>query len=221
LVKEGRLPNLGRIIAEGATGELESVPNMNSAPSWSSISTEKNPGKHGICWFVEDDPENYSYVYVNASFRKAKPIWELLSDAGKRVGVINVPISYPAKPVNGFVIAGIDAPGVNAPHFSYPPGLFTNLRKELGKYTIEAGLPSLMKAGKQDEAVKILYETIRQRMQYTRRLIAEDWDFLFVVFTSLDAAQHFYWKYMEPGYFSVTQEERNKYGQVVFNVHKM
>ena len=101
-IEEGQLPNFARLLREGAAGKLESVPNINSAPAWSSIVTGKNPGKHSIFYFVEDDSEHYSYQYLNASFRTAKPIWQILSEAGKRVGVINVPISYPAEPLNGF-----------------------------------------------------------------------------------------------------------------------
>ncbi|MBC8512315.1 MAG: alkaline phosphatase family protein [Dehalococcoidia bacterium] len=221
-VKAGKLPHMARLIKEGASGELESVPNMNSAPAWSSIVTGKNPGKHGIFWFVEDDPTRYGYTYVNASFRTAKPIWQLLSEAGRRVGVINVPISYPADPLNGFMLAGIDTPGVDAPGFCYPPNLYHDLHKELGKYIIEPGLPSLIKAGRIDEAVGTLYETIIQRTRYARRLIMEQsWDFFFIVYTSLDSAGHFFWKYMDPEHFKVSSEERDKYEQVIFNVYKM
>jgi predicted AlkP superfamily phosphohydrolase/phosphomutase len=222
LVKGGELPNFARLLREGAAGELESVPNINSAPAWSSIVTGKNPGRHGIFYFVEDDSEHYSYQYVNASFRTAKPIWQVLSEAGKRVGVINVPISYPAEPLEGFLIAGLDAPGMDAPNFCYPPDLFPRLRRKLGEYIIEPGLPSLMKAGKIDEAVRILDTTVAQRLRYARHLMSEqEWDFFFVVFTALDAAQHFFWKYMQTGHFKVSPEERKEYGQVIFKVHKM
>jgi predicted AlkP superfamily phosphohydrolase/phosphomutase len=220
--KDGRLPNLSRLLQEGATSNLESVPNMNSAPAWSSIATGKNSGKHGIFWFVEDDPEHYDYQYINASFRTAKPVWQILSEAGKRVGVINVPMSYPAEPLEGFLIAGLDAPSPEAPSFSYPPDLFPWLRQELGEYIIEPGLPSLMKAERLDKAENLLYKTISQRQCYARHLITEEqWDVFFVVFTALDSAQHFFWKYMEPKRFDVSPEEVGRYGQVILNVHQM
>jgi predicted AlkP superfamily phosphohydrolase/phosphomutase len=221
-IDEGKLPNLARLVSEGAAGELESVPNRNSAPSWSSIVTGKNPGKHGIFYFVEDNPEQYAYQYINASFRAAKPIWQILSEAGKRVGVMNVPISYPAEPLNGFMLAGIDAPGTYAPNFSYPPDLFRNLYATLGEYIIEPGLPSLIKAAKRDEAVRTLYKTVSQRLHYARHLMSEQpWDLFFVVFTSLDTAQHFFWKYMQPEHFDVSLQERERFGKVILNVHQM
>jgi predicted AlkP superfamily phosphohydrolase/phosphomutase len=220
-VEDGQLPNLARFFREGTCGLLESVPNVNSAPAWSSIATGKNPGKHGIFWFVEDKPEQYSFEYVNATFRREKTVWQLLSDAGFRVGVVNVPISYPADAINGFMIAGIDAPGINSDGCCHPPHLLSSLRQELGEYVIEPGIPSLLKAGRFDDAVEQLSFTIHQRLAYTKHLASEGaWDFLFVVFTSLDSAQHFFWKYMQPEQFKVDEEERDLYRSVILNVHK-
>lgn len=222
LVKAGELPNFERLMREGAWGQLESVPNMNSAPAWSSIVTGKNPGKHGVFWFVEDDPQRYTFQYINASFRTAEPIWCHLSRANRQVGVMNVPISYPAEHVRGFLIAGLDAPSTHAAGFCHPPDLVARLRRKLGEYVTEPGVPSLMKAGKTDEAVRMLRWTITQRLGYARHLMTEEpWDFFFVVFTALDSAQHFFWKYMQPDHFQVPPEEQDAYGQVIPDVYRM
>ena len=81
--EEGRLPNSARFFREGAYGHLESVPNMNSASAWSSLVTGKNPGKHGIFWFVEENVQDYEHTYVNASFRDGAAVWRILSEQGK------------------------------------------------------------------------------------------------------------------------------------------
>ena len=220
-VAEGHLPYLASFFSEGVYGRLDSVPNRNSAPAWSSMVTGVNPGKHGIFWFTALD--GYRYRLINASHRHAEPIWNTLSRAGKRVSVINVPISYPADEVNGLVIAGIDAPGTDDLQFTYPRNLYKRLvQRGVGvDYIIEPGIPSLMKANKRDAAVDRLHRCIDARFNVAQHLMrSEPWDFFMVVFTAPDSAQHFFWKYMSPDGFEVTSEERADYGDVIFQVYR-
>jgi len=215
------LPNFAQLLKGGAWGRLESTPDQNSAASWSSIVTGKNPGKHGIFWFVEYKEGSYDYRYINASYRDGKTLWRLLSEAGKRVGAINVPISYPAEEVNGFVISGIDCPGIEDPRFTYPPELSEEIRKEVGEYIIEPGIPSFVTAGRLEEGVTRLHQTVAQRLAVTKYLMrARPWEFFMVVFTSPDSAQHFYWKYMEPEGFEVSPKEVEKYQDTIRNVYR-
>ncbi len=51
-IDEGRLPVLGSFVAEGVSGELRSVVPPITAPAWASFMTGKNPGKHGVYYFV-------------------------------------------------------------------------------------------------------------------------------------------------------------------------
>src|SRR5205085_9588270 len=59
LAAEGRLPVLASLRTTAAEGVIESVPNMNSAPAWSTIATGLNPGRHGIFYFDERVPGTY------------------------------------------------------------------------------------------------------------------------------------------------------------------
>jgi predicted AlkP superfamily phosphohydrolase/phosphomutase len=90
--------------------------------AWTSLSTGVNPGKHAIFDAMLFSTEKRKISFVNASMRKVKPLWSLLSDAGKKVGVMNVPVTYPPDEVNGFVIPGMFTPE-SASNFMYPPTL--------------------------------------------------------------------------------------------------
>ena len=89
---EGRLPNFKRFLEEGAYGKLNSVPNWNSAPAWSSMVTGVNPGKHGIFWFGEYKPQSYEYFYLNASYRHGSTLWNIMGEAGKKAGVRTIAV---------------------------------------------------------------------------------------------------------------------------------
>jgi predicted AlkP superfamily phosphohydrolase/phosphomutase len=217
---EGRLPTLKGFLDEGAYARLESVPNWNSAPAWSSMVTGVNPGKHGIFWFGEYKPQTYEYFYINASYRHGDALWDIMSRAGRKVGVINVPISYPATAVDGFLIAGLDAPGVDDQRFAYPSTLVDDLTGELGEYIIEPGMPGFHKGGRLDEGRARLHSTIDQRLAYSSHLMkTRPWDFFMVVFTTVDSAQHFFWKYVRPEGFDVEDEEREKYQHAIRDVY--
>src|SRR3954465_6954965 len=91
LIEKGHLKNLARLIDGGARAELETTFPPITAVAWSSFMTGKNPGKHGIFEFVRLDHDSKRELAVNASFRQGRAIWDLLSDAGKRVIVHNFP----------------------------------------------------------------------------------------------------------------------------------
>jgi predicted AlkP superfamily phosphohydrolase/phosphomutase len=192
---EGRLPTLEGLRSQGAAGILETVPNMNSAPAWSTIATGLNPGRHGIFYFDEPVPGTYRRTVVNAGRRTGASLWSRVSEAGKRVVVVNVPISYPAAPVNGFLVAGLDAPSKTVPGFTHPADLSERHADLFRDYVIEPGAPSLIRAGRVREAQDRLLSCVDGWAAVTERLMREqDWDLVFVVFTSTDTSQHFFWR---------------------------
>jgi len=115
----GHLPSLARLMQEGVHGELMSTLPPVTSPAWPSFMTGMNPGKHGVFDFIRRRPGGFDMV--NASHIAAKTLWQLLSEAGRRVGVIAVPVTYPPCPVNGFMISDILSP--RHAEIAYPPGL--------------------------------------------------------------------------------------------------
>jgi len=66
------------------------------------------PGLHGLFDFTGMLPGQYAIQFTNGTFRKAPAIWNVLSEAGKRVCVVGVPGTYPPEPVNGWFVSGLD-----------------------------------------------------------------------------------------------------------------
>src|ERR1700745_805664 len=116
---QGLLPNLRKISENGVSGELESAIPPLTPPAWTSFMTGKNPGKHGIFHFLEPQPGSYAMRYANAGSRRSPTIWQLLSSAGRNVGTVNVPFTYPPEQIQGFQISGMDTPSEKSP-FIHP-----------------------------------------------------------------------------------------------------
>ena len=197
-VEQGKLPVLAKCLKEGTRSELLSTPLSNSAQAWSSFITGKNPGKHGIYDFFETLSDSYGVHFLNASFRKGKSLWRLASDAGKKVGVMNVPITYPPETINGFLIPGLDSPGIDG-NFAYPKGLMDEVNQHVGEYILEAGIWGYIRRGKPDIALEKLLEMVKTRTATAKYLMQRKaWDLFVVVYTATDKVQHHFWKYMDP-----------------------
>ena len=139
LLRTGRLPHLSRVVSRGCRAKLKSLIIPTSPLCWSSIVTGKNPGKHGIFHFTEKIPGRYNIGFVNARLRKGLAVWQLLSHRGKRVIVVNVPITYPPDPVSGYMVSGFDAPDEKS-RYTYPLELAKDIRRWVGQYTIDLRL---------------------------------------------------------------------------------
>lgn len=104
LMERGKLPHLSRFVREGASGVLETARPTKSPVIWTSIATGKTMLKHGILDFRFIN-ENKIEIPYSAGERMAKAVWNILSDEGYTVGVINWFVTFPAEPVNGFMVS--------------------------------------------------------------------------------------------------------------------
>ena len=221
LIEKGKLRNIAKLMKNGSWGKLKSTIPPISPAAWTSFATGKNPGKHGIFDFLRRELNSYDMRFNNASTRGTEPIWNLLSEAGKKVGVINVTMSYPPDKVNGLMISGMDTPTDKSP-FTYPYGLYEEIKEKFGKYIFNAvgGPPENFDSNK-DNFIKTSYEEIQYRLNITEYLMGKDpWDFFVTVFLASDGISHYFWKYMDVNHPDYDPKTARKYGTVVYNTYE-
>lgn len=220
-VDKGLLPNFAALLDRCSYGLLDPPPNMRSAASWTSFFTGKNPGKHGIYEFYDFIPSRYEIEFINGGICAEPTLWRLLSDWGRKVIVVNVPMTYPAEQVNGFLIAGLDAPGPKSNRFSFPPEIIKILEEKFGDYILEPGLTGYIIGGNIKLAIEKLEYELQQKREITLYLMDNyPWDFLMVVFRSLDAVQHCFWKYMDPTHPHHDPREASLWGDAILHAYK-
>ncbi|MFZ0544614.1 MAG: alkaline phosphatase family protein [Candidatus Promineifilaceae bacterium] len=110
LLEAGRLPALQRLMDGGIWGTLHSTLPALTPTAWASIVTGKNPGKHGVYDMLQHKPGTYDFRPTSSSARVGTPFWQRLNDRGIRVGLVNVPFTYPPDEIDGFVVCGFGAP---------------------------------------------------------------------------------------------------------------
>ena len=182
----GELPVLRTLMQHGAWGDLESTIQPLTPCAWSTFITGTNPGQHGLFDFTRRIPGSYQVEVVNAARRRGRSLWSILSQAGRRVGVINVPMTYPPEPVNGFLVAGLDTPGLHSP-FTYPKTLAAEIAS---RHVITVSTVGVSPA----EYLHRTLEAVDRRFEVLRHLLRQ-WapDFLMKVVVETDAIQHCSW----------------------------
>jgi len=190
----GKLPNLAALIAGGVRGDLRSTVPYVTAPAWVSCVTGANPGKHGVQDFAMQRSGDYGIDVVNSTWVRARPLWALLGDQGKRVGMVNVPITYPPQPVNGAMVTCMLTPSL-ASRFTYPDDLRQEFLAAVPDYMIEPMTPSSDLDRTKDELARNLHASVEARAAATRWLMAKvgDWDFFMTVFTEPDRLMTYAW----------------------------
>jgi len=110
LIAAGELPNLERLKREGSYGDLRSVECFVSPPAWATLFTGMLPENTGVYTFAKWDKSKQTFQSVSSSDVRTPALWDLGTYAGKKVGVVNVPMTYPVRPVNGLMVSGLMTP---------------------------------------------------------------------------------------------------------------
>jgi predicted Zn-dependent protease len=109
LARAGRLPVLARLRDHGRAGIMLATPPLVSPILWTTIATGRRPEDHRILDFMVDLPSG-GQAPVPSSERRVAALWNVFSDAGRRVGVVGWWATWPAEDVAGTVVSDRVAP---------------------------------------------------------------------------------------------------------------
>jgi predicted AlkP superfamily phosphohydrolase/phosphomutase len=186
---QGVMPNLAHLVATGVSGDLRSTIPTNSSVAWNTFMTGRNPGKHGVYDFTERAPHDPTrMVGVNSRARRSETFYDTLARHGRLVGSINVPITYPPFPVNGFMISGMIVQ--EGKPYTFPESLAAELDERVGGFPVNRIRWRFM-LGKLEELLDEALVVTQQRIRVLEYLIDhKEWDVLVHVFVTPDRLQH-------------------------------
>ena len=216
LMDAGRMPHLKALIENGSFGILDSTKPPVTPAAWTTFMTGKGPGTHGIIDFERYDVATNSLSFNSTFEIREKTLWEILSEKGLKVGSINVPMTYPPTPVNGFMISGFETPSIKA-EFTYPPELKELILREIPGYNYKSRWKRKVFGGEKLFAENLAYiaNSFEQGVKLVH-LCGEKygWDALMVLYKLVDNLQHKVWKYVDPEFAGQNpKREENDYGQ--------
>ncbi|MFT5287766.1 MAG: hypothetical protein ACI8TQ_003954 [Planctomycetota bacterium] len=123
LIAAGRMPNLASFVKTGVIGRLASMIPTYSPVIWTSIATGQHPSEHGITFF--HDAENRPYT---SNTRKVPALWNIVSDAGLGVNCVGWWNTWPAEPINGYMLSSYAAQA--QAQLIWKPGVWENLEDQ-------------------------------------------------------------------------------------------
>jgi predicted AlkP superfamily phosphohydrolase/phosphomutase len=149
-MKEGKLPNLKRLVEQGGLYPLATTHSAESPTAWASFATGVNPGKHNIYDFlvrdtstylpdlgmVRREPAKFLFNYVPIakprleSTRGGTSFWVTAGRSGVRSSVLTVPVTFPPEEVpNGELLSGLPLPDIRG-----TMGTFYYFATDLSRY---------------------------------------------------------------------------------------
>ncbi|MGA2516694.1 MAG: alkaline phosphatase family protein [Thermodesulfobacteriota bacterium] len=197
LTEEGILPNIKKLIEEGAFGPLLSSYLPETPIAWTSIMTGKNAGKHGVFDWGERAEGSYDIGVSLSHSCKEPPLWQIIGEEGKEAGIFNLPLTYPPKPLNGFLVSGFDTPSTKV-CFTYPDSLSDDIRSRVKDYVLAE--QEVYTRGFERRYVDGLLYSLEKKEAAALYLIDRyDVDFSLYVFMEIDHLHHKLWRLFEEG----------------------
>ena len=126
-VAAGRLPNFGRLLDAGASMDLATIRPTQPDPVWAAAATGMYPSKNGVrsasSYYARGDDRPidllpahcFSHILVrlgvlgsrpnDSDAWRSRPLWAILADYGISAGIVRWPLTYPSRPMNGFLVS--------------------------------------------------------------------------------------------------------------------
>ncbi len=192
LLRDGRMPALSRVVNSGWWDVLlpEEGP-IISPRLWTSIATGRKVRGHGIYdWQVYDRTRGRRSA--GPGDRTCAAFWNVLSDRGLSVGVIDWMATWPPETIRGYMVSKV----------FYPPGGNTfpaDLEERLWSLRGDVDYERLIPNDRDDEWAQLRNGILLDAVTYLTR--THPVDVLAVINYTPDPVQHKFWKYYEPSAF--------------------
>jgi len=188
------MPNFRKLINNGVTGELRSTIPPVTAPAWSSFMTGKNPGKHGVFGFVRQNPKDQELSLNNLSSIDSYKLWTVINYYGKKVGVADLPMTYPPEKLDGFMVSDLMTSGKQKAS-TYPSSLKKKILSQTNRSFDRAIMDNLSQTA---EYLKQLISSIESKEELDSYLLNNfEWDCFITVYPQLDILQHYFWRFLD------------------------
>ena len=252
-VAQGRLPNFGRVLDTGVATHLATLRPTQAEPIWTTVSTGRLPQTSGVRSAARyraraDGPALDvlpDYMFAQALVRwgflreephgpeamAAKPLWQILSERGMRVGLVGWPLTHPAPQLRGYVVSDVlhrvdDArlalEGANAvsPISMWAPiaaARSVSLNPDPHDVLAKVGvLPHAADVDVRADPAPVLADSLHLRIFEVLESTARTSRFVALRLPGLDAVAHYYLRYADPQAFGdVTDAERRRFGMVL------
>lgn len=204
LVAEGKLPAIGALLQSGVSGSVQGVEGFFIGSTWPSFYTGLNPAGHGFHRIVQLRDESYEFFRPldEAEGVGGTPLWRAASDAGRRVAVLDVPLSCPEDGLNGVQVVEWGGHDAVFGFTVQPAALREEITTNVGSYPAPTNCDlARSSAAEFEEFLQSLELAISKKTDLTLDVLeSEPWDLFMQVFTESHCAGHQCWHIHDPAH---------------------
>jgi predicted AlkP superfamily pyrophosphatase or phosphodiesterase len=235
----GVMPTLRRLVDEGSSGTLQTIHPALSPLVWTTMMTGVGPLDHRVLDFLRVNPVSHQREPITSDERKVPAVWNMATNAGKKVGTLGLWGTYPAEAVNGLLVSDRlftflysetePPPGVVNPHSldSWARETLSRVEREIDYEQLRGFLPWLTEseyrsaAGAKDPYTNPV-GALRRLLVETRvyDTLSREWftrkkpDLMVVYIQGTDTVGHVFAPYAPPRQPSITPADFDKYSTV-------
>lgn len=221
LMRDGTMPFLRELIDAGVRADLRSTVPALTPPAWTTLMTGKSPGQHGIFdFFRKEAPGSHNIRFLTSQDIDSPTIWALANHYGRRATVLNFPLTFPAPPIDGYVVPGGWMPWRQLRAGCRPDDLYDRLKTlpgfnprtlALDMEHEEKALEGVAAEDEYEDWVRMHIRREEQWFEIARYLMREDPTELFaIMFDGVDKIQHLCWRFIDPAYTATLNEREQR-----------
>ena len=217
----GLLPTFRSLLAKGLRGDTMSVPGFFIGATWPSFMTGVTPARHGIHSWRQLKQGTYEFFDCRAGDHiKQEPFWNHLSRAGRRVCILDVPLSGRSENLNGIQLVEWGSHDAEYGFMTWPLSLAREVEARFGQHPAR-GSCNLDRGPREFVAFRNdLLRGIATKARLTSYFLNQGgWDFFAQVFTESHCVGHQCWHLHDPEHPRHDQEVVRIVGDPVKDVY--
>lgn len=194
--EEGALPNFRSLMARGLVGTTLSVEGFFVGSTWPSFYTGVTPARHGFHYLSQLKPGTYDfYRPADEGIVAREPFWTQLSRAGRRVAILDVPLSRIDPSINGIQVVEWGGHDSVYGFQASSAELVATIRSRFGDYPLGPSCDGAHRTAADYRAfTELLLKGVRVKADLTKHFLSQGgWDFFMQVFTEAHCAGHQCW----------------------------
>jgi predicted AlkP superfamily phosphohydrolase/phosphomutase len=193
---DGSLPNLGALTRRGMTARTRGLEGFFVGSTWPTMYTGTNPAQHGFHYQLQLARGSYMLEdRAKGAFVQREPFWRVLSQAGKRVAVLDVPLSKAEQEVNGVQVVEWGGHDSFFGFSTVPPELAGEIEARVGAHPAGISCDATGRGVSEFRTlIAALQEGARRKGGWSVELLARGgWDLFMQVFTESHCVGHQCW----------------------------
>jgi predicted AlkP superfamily phosphohydrolase/phosphomutase len=219
----GILNTIRTLLAKGLVGNTISLEGFFEGATWPSFYTGVTPAHHGFHRLIQLNPGTYEFHRCyTGEFIKSEPFWNHLSRAGRRVAILDIPLSGISKHINGIQMVEWGSHDHNYGFCTWPEELKREVLSRFNRHPLRKSCDSFGRTPEEYCIFRdLLIRGVKRKAELTKFYLNKGgWDFFAQVFSESHCVGHQCWHLHDPNHPNYDPEIVAITGDPVLEVYK-